>query len=191
MVREGLAAGAPCQRSIVMSPAALSVLPFPAKASTLGLTLEVAFEPAPAPPPKCPYANHSDSLAHFAVDCPIVATPAHRYLTQCWRLWSGSAPEPAWLKCEWAGVNRGWMLAFACLHHALYAGRMHRLDETHANDSALALLLYVLALFRKLIKGMAEAAVGMIKDPDSLTRRLKKLRWPEKWCNNRSGRAHV
>ena len=143
-------------------------------------------EPAPAPAPKCPYANHSDSLAHFAVDCPIVATPAHRYLTQCWRLWSGSAPEPAWLKCEWAGVNRGWMLAFACLHHALYAGRMHRLDEAHANDSALALLLYVLALFRKLINGMAEAAVGMIKDPDSLTRRLKKLRWPEKWCNNNS-----
>ena len=83
-------------------------------------------------------------------------------------------------------MKRGWMLAFACLHHALYAGRMHRLDEAHTNDSALALLLYVLALFRKLINGMAQAAVGMINDPHSLTRRLKKLRWPENWCNSSS-----
>ena len=44
--------------------------------------------------------------------------------------------------------GQAWMLAFACLHHALYAGRMHRLDERFAGDRPIAHLLYVLALFQ-------------------------------------------
>ena len=73
------------------------------------------------------------------------------------------------------------MLAFACLHHALYAGRMHRLDTRFARDRPISHLLYVLALFRKLVHGIAQATVGHLTDA-RLRDRLKKLGWPRNWC---------
>ena len=90
-------------------------------------------------------------------------------------------PNTCWPTQEWADKQHGWMLAFACLHHALYAGRMHRLDERFARDRPHSLLLYVLALFRKLVCGIVRATVGHLIDAP-LRKRLKKLHWPANWC---------
>jgi len=132
--------------------------------------------------PLCPYHPHQDdSLTHFAYMCAEAAAPAQAYLAQCWQLWTDYAVDPLWLTKEWAGKQAGWMLAFACLHHALYAGRMHRLDARFARDRPISLLLYVLALFRKLVHGIAQATVGHLTDA-RLRDRLKKLGWPDSWC---------
>ncbi len=53
-----------------------------------------------------------------------------------------------------------------------------RSSETmNAGDRPIAHLLYVLALFRKLVRGIAQATVGHLSDAP-LRARLKKLGWP-------------
>jgi hypothetical protein len=139
--------------------------------------------------PSCPYHAHQEGLlAHFAAMCNVIASPAQANLALCWRLWSDLAPAACWLTQEWADKQHGWMLAFACLHHALYAGRMHRLDERFARDRPASHLLYVLALFRKLVWGIVRATVGHLSDAP-LRDRLKKLCWPANWCTD--GKAAV
>lgn len=129
--------------------------------------------------PKCPYDGvHIDSPAHFVHWCPAVARSAQQYLAQCWRLWAPNEPPvDIWLTNEWS-PRSGWMVAFACLAHALYAGRMHRLDPKFAALPNSHHLIYVLYLFRKFVSATVHAALGIEPAP---AHRLEKLGWPASW----------
>jgi len=70
------------------------------------------------------------------------------------------------------------MVAFACLVHALYAGRMHRLDPKFAALPNSHHLLYVLYLYRKFVSATVHAALGIEPAP---AHRLEKLGWPARW----------
>ena len=142
--------------------------------------------------PACPYnEHHRDSPLHFVYNCPPITLGAHAFLSRCWTLWTGSVPSPLWVMDEWAGSeNRGWSLAFACLVHALYAGRMHRMDPKSAHDGPLDLLLYVLALFKKQLTGTIHAALGNLLSLKKI-KRCNKLGWPASWITRTDGVAKL
>jgi hypothetical protein len=100
--------------------------------------------------PYCPYDdNHRDSPQHFTHHCQL-ARCAQAYLRLCWKAWHVQTTQEEyrqWLKKEWSPHN-GWNLAFVCLTHALYAGRMMRMDEKRTYASLWEILIAVLSLFR-------------------------------------------
>ena len=132
-----------------------------------------------------PYDDvHIDSPAHFVHQCPAIARAAQLYLAQCWRLWAPIAtPMDSWLLDEWS-PHSGWMVVFACLVHALYAGRMHRLDAQFAALPNSHHLFYVLYLYRKLVSATVHAALGIEPAP---VHRLEKLGWPASWLSYEQG----
>jgi hypothetical protein len=135
-------------------------------------------DPAQLQEPRCPYNEfHVDTPHHFVRHCQV-ARSAQLYLVDCWRMWEDQEPVASWINEEYS-PHAAWNVAFACLLHALYAGRMHRLDVKFAQDSPLQLLLYVIALFQKLVNATARAGVG---ETPAIMARLERLNWPHKWC---------